>query len=66
MYDLKISGGTVVDGTGTDRFIGDVAVTDGVDLDLVCGGAYTVTARLFDPTTGQPGPAATTVHIHTC
>ena len=40
--------------------------TDGVDLDLVCGGTYTVTARLFDPTTGQPGPAATTVHIHTC
>jgi hypothetical protein len=40
--------------------------TDGVDLDLVCGGTYTVTARLFDPTTGQTGPAATTVHIHTC
>ena len=40
--------------------------TDDVDLDLVCGGTYTVTARLFDPTTGQAGPAATTVHIHTC
>ena len=40
--------------------------TDGVDLDLGCGGTYTVTARLFDPTTGQTGPAATTVHIHTC
>jgi len=40
--------------------------TDGVDLDLVCGGAYTVTARLFNPTTGQTGPVATTVHIHTC
>ena len=40
--------------------------TDGVDLDLVCGGTYTVTARLFDPTTGLTGPAATTIHTHTC
>ena len=40
--------------------------TDDVDLDLVCGGTYTVTARLFDPTTGLTGPAATTIHTHTC
>ena len=30
MFDLKLSGGTIVDGTGRDRFVGDVAVTDGV------------------------------------
>ncbi|HEX7094895.1 MAG TPA: amidohydrolase family protein [Acidimicrobiales bacterium] len=29
MYDLKIVNGTVVDGTGRDRLIGDVAVKDG-------------------------------------
>jgi N-acyl-D-amino-acid deacylase len=29
VYDLKITGGTIVDGTGADRFVGDVAMKDG-------------------------------------
>jgi hypothetical protein len=40
--------------------------TDGLDIDLVCGGAYTVTARIVDPATGEPGTSTTTTHTHTC
>jgi N-acyl-D-amino-acid deacylase len=29
VFDLKITGGTVVDGTGADRYLADIGVTDG-------------------------------------
>jgi len=29
MYDLVIRGGTIVDGSGSERFVGDVAVRGG-------------------------------------
>jgi N-acyl-D-aspartate/D-glutamate deacylase len=33
-YDLVVRGGTIVDGTGADRFVGDVAVKDGVIVEI--------------------------------
>ncbi|EUA13865.1 amidohydrolase family protein [Mycobacterium xenopi 4042] len=34
MFDVKITGGTVVDGTGADRFDADVAVKDGTIVEV--------------------------------
>ena len=28
-YDIKITGGTIVDGTGRPRYVGDVGIADG-------------------------------------
>ena len=63
MYDLKISGGTVVDGTGTDRFIGDVAVTDGVIVH-VGPSAPGDAARTIDATGLVVTPGFVDCHTH--
>ena len=37
MYDLKVTGATIVDGTGADRFDGDIAVKDGAIVEVARG-----------------------------
>ena len=55
MYDLLIKGGTVVDGTGADRFEADVAVVDGKivaigpDLDAEARNTIDATGKLVTP-----------------
>ena len=35
MFDLKITGGTVVDGTGAERYRADIGIKDGKIVDVV-------------------------------
>ncbi len=45
MFDLKITGGTVVDGTGADRYLADVAIKDGKIVEVRRRGGVGRTAR---------------------
>ena len=63
MFDLKISGGTIVDGTGRARFVGDVAVRDGVIVGVgpsVEGDA----AEVVDATGRIVTPGFVDIHTH--
>ncbi|MCB9614071.1 MAG: amidohydrolase family protein [Sandaracinus sp.] len=62
MHDLVIRGGTIVDGTGRERFTGDVAVQDGriVAVGKVDGAAK----RTIDASGAVVTPGFTDVHTH--
>ncbi len=63
MFDLKIIGGTVVDGTGRARFVGDVAVTDGTIVAVgtdISGEA----AETIDATGCIVTPGFVDIHTH--
>jgi N-acyl-D-aspartate/D-glutamate deacylase len=48
MLDVKITGGTVVDGTGADRFLADIGIRDGriVEVRRRDGGAARTARRI--------------------
>jgi N-acyl-D-amino-acid deacylase len=39
VFDLKITGGTVVDGTGGERYRADIGIKDGLIVDVLRYGA---------------------------
>ena len=62
MYDLKIKGGSIVDGTGAPRYSGDVAIKDGV---IVAVGECGEGARqTIDASGAIVTPGFTDIHTH--
>ncbi|MEM8606013.1 MAG: amidohydrolase family protein [Myxococcota bacterium] len=62
MYDLKIVGGTIVDGTGTERFSGDIGIKDGKIADV---GACDESAKeTLDAKGAVVTPGFVDIHTH--
>jgi len=65
VHDLVIRGGTVVDGTGADRFPADVAVKDGVIVEVRRGGGIEgEAAETLDATGLVVTPGFVDIHTH--
>ncbi len=62
MYDLKITGGTIVDGTGSPGFQGDLGIRDGVIVAV--GDAPVEAARTIDATGKVVAPGFVDIHTH--
>jgi N-acyl-D-aspartate/D-glutamate deacylase len=62
MYDVKIVGGTICDGTGKERYVGDIAITDGKIVDV---GSCSENARqTIDARGAVVTPGFTDIHTH--
>ena len=63
MFDLKIINGTIVDGTGSPSFVGDIAIKDGVIVEM--GSAVGGDARETIDATGLiVSPGFVDIHTH--
>jgi N-acyl-D-aspartate/D-glutamate deacylase len=64
MYDVKIINGTIVDGTGATRFVGDVAVKDGVVVEVSASSLEGDAAETVDATGLLVTPGFVDIHTH--
>jgi len=65
MFDLTITGGTLVDGTGSPGVIGDVAIADGQVVAMGPGAAEGVdAAATIDATNRVVSPGFVDIHTH--
>ena len=62
MYDLKIVGGTLVDGTGRDRYTGDVGIKDGKIVAV--GMCNESAAETIDASGAIVAPGFVDIHTH--
>ncbi len=62
MYDVKIEGGTIVDGTGRDRFNGDIGIRDGKIVAV--GDCPEAASRTIDATGAVITPGFVDIHTH--
>ena len=63
MFDLLIRGGTIVDGTGRGRFVGDIAVENGLIV-AVAPHLEGDAAEVFDATGLLVTPGFVDIHTH--
>mgnify|MGYP001164126887 FL=1 len=61
-YDLKITGGTIVDGTGAARYLGDLGIKDGRIVAM--GGAPAEAQQTIDATGRIVAPGFVDIHTH--
>jgi len=62
MYDLKIAGGTIVDGSGAERYTGDVGIKDGKIVAV--GVAEESATKTIDASGAVVAPGFVDIHTH--